>query len=74
MLKAYPDTTVFGKTGAFLMVTRGSKIIAEGIEQQSELDVCIDIGCEFVQGYLIQKPSCHLNDIKTVYPMLTQVA
>ena len=56
------------------MVTRGSKIIAEGIEQQSALDVCIDIGCEFVQGYLIQKPSCQLNDIKTAYPVLIQVA
>ncbi|MGB5964668.1 MAG: EAL domain-containing protein [Sulfurimonadaceae bacterium] len=52
----------------------GVKIFAEGIERQSELDVCIDIGCEFVQGYFIQRPSCYLNDIRTAYPVLTEVA
>ncbi len=52
----------------------GVQIIAEGIEQQSELDVCIDIGCEYVQGYLIQKPSCKLDAIKAFYPLFTRVA
>lgn len=42
----------------------GVKIIAEGIERQSVLDVCIDTGCEFVQGYFIQKPSCRLSNKK----------
>ncbi|MDA3946297.1 MAG: EAL domain-containing protein [Helicobacteraceae bacterium] len=52
----------------------GVQIIAEGVELQSELDVCIDIGCEYVQGYLIQRPSCQIEDIRTVYSLFTQVA
>ncbi|MGB5966339.1 MAG: EAL domain-containing protein [Sulfurimonadaceae bacterium] len=52
----------------------GVKIIAEGIERQSELDVCKGIGCQFVQGFLIQRPSCHLDDIKINYPHMNNVA
>ena len=47
----------------------GAKVIAEGIEHKSELDTCIDLGCEYVQGYLIQRPSCQISDIKTIYPI-----
>jgi EAL domain-containing protein (putative c-di-GMP-specific phosphodiesterase class I) len=52
----------------------GVKIIAEGIERQSELDVCRALGCQFVQGYLIQRPSCDLGDIKAASPVMGDVA
>lgn len=52
----------------------GVKTIAEGIEHESELAVCREIGCEFVQGYLIQKPTCQIGDIKREYSTFTQVA
>ncbi len=50
------------------------KIVAEGIELESELAVCRDIGCEYVQGYLIQKPTCDIHAIKKAYSPLIHVA
>ncbi len=52
----------------------GVKIIAEGIELESELAVCLEIGCEYVQGYLIQRPTTLIGDIKKEYSIFTQVA
>jgi EAL domain-containing protein (putative c-di-GMP-specific phosphodiesterase class I) len=52
----------------------GVKIIAEGIERQSELEVCRALGCQYVQGYLIQRPSCHLDDIRISIPAASRVA
>ena len=52
----------------------GAKIIAEGIELESELMVCREMGCEFIQGYLIQKPSSDINDIKGSYSAVQKVA
>ncbi|WP_192930172.1 GGDEF domain-containing protein [Alkaliphilus pronyensis] len=37
-----------------------SKLIAEGIETKDELDVLIDLGVHYGQGYYIQKPSYEL--------------
>ena len=31
-------------------------IVAEGVETKAELDVCIELGCDVLQGYLIAKP------------------
>lgn len=52
----------------------GVKIIAEGVELESELAVCREIGCEYVQGYLIQKPTCLIDEIKKESSIFTQVA
>jgi EAL domain-containing protein (putative c-di-GMP-specific phosphodiesterase class I) len=43
--------------GVYLHYANGnSVIIAEGIERQEELDVLIDIGVQYGQGYLLGKP------------------
>jgi EAL domain-containing protein (putative c-di-GMP-specific phosphodiesterase class I) len=52
----------------------GVKIIAEGIERESELEVCKALGCQFVQGFLIQRPTTDINDIKRSRPLLNNVA
>ncbi len=52
----------------------GVKIIAEGIERESELEVCKALGCQFVQGYLIQRPGTHLGDIRLNYSAISEVA
>ena len=52
----------------------GVRIIAEGIERESELEVCKALGCQLVQGYLIQRPTTHLDEIKTNRPLLSNVA
>jgi EAL domain-containing protein (putative c-di-GMP-specific phosphodiesterase class I) len=35
----------------------GKQIIAEGIERVEERDVCVDLGCDLLQGYLFSKPA-----------------
>ncbi len=32
------------------------KVIVEGVENQKQLDVLSDLGCDEVQGYLVGKP------------------
>jgi diguanylate cyclase (GGDEF)-like protein len=34
----------------------GIQVIAEGVETEKEFYVCHDMGCDLVQGYLIQRP------------------
>lgn len=34
----------------------GLSVVAEGVEQQSALDLLIKLGCDTIQGYLISKP------------------
>jgi EAL domain-containing protein (putative c-di-GMP-specific phosphodiesterase class I) len=34
----------------------GLKVTAEGIETQNQLDIIRQLGCEFGQGYLFDKP------------------
>lgn len=31
-------------------------VVAEGVESQAELDACVEIGCDLLQGYHIAKP------------------
>ncbi|MCF7934420.1 MAG: GGDEF domain-containing protein [Spirochaetia bacterium] len=35
----------------------GAKVIAEGVETAEEFSACRDLGCDYVQGYFIQRPS-----------------
>ena len=50
-----------------LAIQLGIKIIAEGIETKEELFACKDIGCHFIQGYLIQKPTLNIDEIEHRY-------
>jgi EAL domain-containing protein (putative c-di-GMP-specific phosphodiesterase class I) len=34
----------------------GVSVIAEGIEQQAEYHACLELGCEYGQGFFIQEP------------------
>ena len=34
-----------------------SKIIAEGIEREGERQVCVDLGIDYGQGYLLGRPA-----------------
>lgn len=45
----------------------GIKIIAEGIETKEEYLLCRDLGCDYVQGYLIQKPRIDVNSLLPEY-------
>ncbi len=45
----------------------GMQVIAEGIETIKEFYTCKDIGADFIQGYLVQKPTLNINEIKNIY-------
>lgn len=45
----------------------GRHVVAEGIETAEELRVCRDLGCDFAQGYFIQRPTTVLNDLAPAY-------
>ncbi|MCP1101209.1 diguanylate cyclase (GGDEF)-like protein [Aequitasia blattaphilus] len=42
---------------------RNIKIIAEGVEEKEELEVLIEMGIDYVQGYFLGKPSFEICDI-----------
>jgi diguanylate cyclase (GGDEF)-like protein len=48
----------------------GIIVIAEGVETDKELYVCREIGCDFVQGYLIQRP---VTDIVKLQERYTEI-
>ena len=45
----------------------GMQVIAEGIETIKEFYTCKDIGADFIQGYLVQKPTTEIDEIKSIY-------
>jgi len=47
--------------------TMGMKVVAEGVERDNEFYTCKSIGIDFIQGFLVQKPSIHIEDIKPMY-------
>ncbi len=45
----------------------GIKVIAEGIETLNEFYVCREIGCDYVQGFLIHRPTAQKEEIREKY-------
>lgn len=52
----------------------GCYVIAEGVETQTEFYLCKSIGCDLVQGFLIQKPEIDINRLLFEYPVVQQLA
>ena len=40
----------------------GTHVVAEGVETEAEARVLVDLGCDFLQGYLIAKPALPFCD------------
>ena len=55
-----------------LAIQLGVKVIAEGVETVEELLTCKEIGCHFVQGYLVQKPTKNTEEILLEYPHIQE--
>ena len=47
------------------------RVIAEGIETESQLAVLRNLGCDFGQGYLLAKPQTRENAEKLLYEMMS---
>ncbi|MCR6630013.1 MAG: GGDEF domain-containing protein [Magnetospirillum sp.] len=52
----------------------GVVVLAEGVETEREYFVCKDIGCDLIQGYLVQKPSCDIAEVKPHYQAIARMA
>lgn len=52
----------------------GVVVLAEGVETEREYYVCKDIGCDLVQGYLIQRPTCDIRDLQPRYEVIEDLA
>ncbi|OHD94382.1 MAG: diguanylate phosphodiesterase [Sulfurimonas sp. GWF2_37_8] len=50
-----------------LAIQLGIQVIAEGVETAAELLTCQKIGCHFVQGYFVQRPTLITEEITTEY-------
>jgi len=51
----------------------GMKVVAEGIEKKNEYYTCKDIGVDFIQGYLVQKPTLKTNEIEPIYKNIVDI-
>jgi len=52
----------------------GVVVLAEGVETEREYFVCKDIGCDLIQGYLVQKPTVDLAELKPSYQSIARLA
>jgi len=51
----------------------GVKVVAEGIETKEEFLTAKEIGCNFAQGYLIERPTLNTSEISKEYTHITQM-
>ena len=53
--------------------TMGIKVVAVGIETTNEYYTCKDIGVDFIQGFLVQKPTISTNKITKTYKDIIKI-
>lgn len=53
--------------------TLGNSVIAEGLENNEDFYACDQVGCDYVQGYLIQRPTLNAGEIRQTYEMVTEL-
>lgn len=52
----------------------GVVVLAEGVESEREYFVCKEIGCDLVQGYLVQKPTTDLTLLLQSYEEIAELS
>ena len=57
----HADKKAFLKSMLSLANSMGTLVIAEGVETEQELKVLIDLGINYVQGYLFKKPELEIT-------------
>ena len=53
-----------------LSLQLGIKVLAEGVETEEEYLVCQEVGCHFIQGYYLQRPTIHITNLQNNYKHL----
>lgn len=56
-----------------LAMQLGVKVVAEGVETKEEFLACKDLGCDFIQGYLVQKPTTDTEKITKTYKNIVEI-
>ena len=51
----------------------GMKVIAEGVESTNEFYTCKEVGVDFIQGFLVQKPTQDISELKSIYKDITKI-
>jgi EAL domain-containing protein (putative c-di-GMP-specific phosphodiesterase class I)/GGDEF domain-containing protein len=45
----------------------GISVVAEGVETAAERQICLDAGCDLVQGFLVARPECDASNLQLRY-------
>jgi EAL domain-containing protein (putative c-di-GMP-specific phosphodiesterase class I)/GGDEF domain-containing protein len=69
----HPKKKVMLKSITHLALQLGIQVVAEGVETKEELLICRDVGCHLIQGYLIQKPTKNIDEIKSTYSKISDI-
>ncbi|WP_081763523.1 bifunctional diguanylate cyclase/phosphodiesterase [Imhoffiella purpurea] len=51
----------------------GIQVVAEGVETEAELLACREVGCDLVQGYLIERPQLRIESLQTCYAQVAEI-
>jgi EAL domain-containing protein (putative c-di-GMP-specific phosphodiesterase class I)/GGDEF domain-containing protein len=51
----------------------GIVVVAEGVETETEFSTCKKVGCDLVQGYLIQRPTTDMAEVKIHYEAVEKI-
>lgn len=51
----------------------GLRVIAEGVETAAEFSVCRDVGCDYVQGFLVARPEDGTDPLPPRYERVTDL-
>jgi diguanylate cyclase (GGDEF)-like protein len=68
-----PKKKVFVSHVVSLAKTLGIRVIAEGVETEQEFHICRDMGCDLVQGYLLQPPTVALEPLRPFYEIVPRL-
>ncbi|OCL97297.1 GGDEF domain-containing protein [Arcobacter porcinus] len=51
----------------------GILVVAEGIETEQEFYTCKEIGADYIQGYLVQRPTKEIKEIEKIYEHMVKL-
>jgi len=49
----------------------GVPVVAEGVETEAELGVCVEAGCDMIQGFLLAKPALGRDGFVSSFPVVS---
>jgi EAL domain-containing protein (putative c-di-GMP-specific phosphodiesterase class I)/GGDEF domain-containing protein len=68
-----PDKKVFVSSIVNMAHLMGSVVVAEGVETKEEYYGCRRVGCDLIQGYLIQHPETDIDRLKSEYSHIREL-